>query len=55
MSTDEVIQRAALPEGEVALPVSGCLFFPFHGKMKKIKKLELVYDGPLGHGSVLIP
>lgn len=55
MSTDEIIQRAALPEGDVALPASGCLFFPFHGKMKKIKKLELVYDGPLGRGSVLIP
>jgi hypothetical protein len=46
---DERIQRASLPEGNSVAPVAGLLFFPFRGKTKSIKSLELVYDGPAGH------
>jgi len=46
---DERIQRAALPECNCAAPITGLLFFPFRGKTKSIKSLELVYDGPAGH------
>lgn len=54
-SVDELVARAALPEGDTALPAHGCLYFPFRKKMKTIKKLELVYAGPLGEGTLRIP
>ena len=54
-SIDELVMRAALPEGDMALPVSGCLYFPYKKKLKTIKKLELVYAGPLGEGMLRIP
>ncbi len=52
---DELVQRSALPEGDSALPVSGCLYFYYKGKLKSIKRLELVYEGRLGEGSVRVP
>ena len=52
---EDLVKAAALPEGELVLPVSGCLYFQYKGKLKKIKKLELVYEGPLGEASVRIP
>jgi hypothetical protein len=52
---EETVSRAALPEGEIAAPYAGCLFFPFKGKMKSIRKLELIYNGPAGELSLLIP
>jgi hypothetical protein len=52
---EELVERAQLPEGDVSLPVSGCLYFYYKGKLKSIKKLELVYEGPLGEGLVRIP
>lgn len=42
----EVLAQAALPEGDILLPVSGNLYFPFTKKIKSIKKLELVFQGP---------
>jgi hypothetical protein len=52
---EELVQNAALPEGERVLPISGCLYFQYKGKLKKIKKLELVYEGPSGETSLRIP
>jgi hypothetical protein len=52
---DELVLNAALPEGEVRVPVTGCLYFPFKKKMKTIKKLELIYDGAMGEGSLRFP
>lgn len=52
---EELVQNAALPEGDRVLPVSGCLFFQYKGKVKNIKKLELVYEGPPGEISLRIP
>jgi hypothetical protein len=52
---DELVQTAALLEGEPVLPTSGVLYFQYKGKLKKIKKLELVYEGPSGEVSLKIP
>jgi hypothetical protein len=40
----ELIQRVSLPEGTVKLPVSGYLFFPYTGKLKSLKTVELLVD-----------
>jgi hypothetical protein len=48
MSIDDRIQLSALPEGNRQMPVAGLLFFPFQGKTKSIRTLELVYEGPGG-------
>ena len=48
-SPEEVLQRSSLPEGDhLVAPFSGFLYFPYRGKMGKIKSLELIYDGPYG-------
>ena len=52
---EEIVDRAALVEGERVLPLWGCLYFPYKGKLKSIRKLELVYAGPLGDAVLLIP
>lgn len=44
----EVLAEAALPEGDLLLPVSGYLYFRYPGKIKSIKKLELLYQAPEG-------
>jgi hypothetical protein len=45
---EEQIERASLPTGDHVLPVSGVIFFPFRGKIKSLRSLELLYDGPAG-------
>lgn len=42
------VQQLAFPEGAVQGPVSGYLFFPFRGKTKSIRALELLYQSPDG-------
>ncbi len=39
------IAIAALPEGQSQKLVKGLLFFPFSGKTKSIRSLDLIYDG----------
>jgi hypothetical protein len=46
----EVAVERALPEGDRVLPVSGYLYFPYKGKPKSLKSVELVF---LGNGSAL--
>jgi hypothetical protein len=48
VSAGDLVQRAAFPEGVHVPPYAGVLFFPFTGKMKSVKALELLYEGPLG-------
>ena len=55
LSVDEVVQRSALPEEPHSSPVSGFLYFPFTGKLKKIKSLEILYDGPYGEATLRVP
>lgn len=45
---EEVVVKAALPEGAFRTPVTGYLYFPHRGAIKKIKSLELIYNGPAG-------
>jgi hypothetical protein len=40
----ELVQKVALPEGPAKHPVSGYLFFPYGGKLKSLKSVELVVD-----------
>jgi hypothetical protein len=42
------VQKAALPQGDRTLPAAGLIFFPFRGKTKNIRSVELIYDGPAG-------
>ena len=48
MPVEEAIRRASLPEGKADRPVKGCLFFPFKGKTKSIRSLELLYEAESG-------
>jgi hypothetical protein len=42
------VQKAALPEGDRALPQAGLLFFQYRGGSKGIHSVELIYAGPAG-------
>ena len=42
------VQRSSFPEGAGPGPVSGYLFFPFRGKTKSIRALELLYESQDG-------
>ena len=42
------VQKAALPEGDRALPQAGLIFFSYHGLSKGIRTIELIYNGPAG-------
>ena len=46
---EDVIAESVLPERETSLPISGYLYFPFKGKTKSIRSLELLYQGPAGN------
>jgi hypothetical protein len=53
---EDTINHLALPEGdEVHSPASGYLFFPFQSKLKSIKTLDLIYEGPLGTATLRLP
>lgn len=53
VTAEDTIEHSALPEGLFREPVNGCLFFGHPAKkMKSIKSLELIYDGPLGSGTL---
>jgi hypothetical protein len=45
---EQKVQKAAMPEGDRALPEAGLLFFTYHGLTKSIKSVELTYSGPAG-------
>jgi hypothetical protein len=42
------VQKAALAEGDRALPQAGLIFFEYRGKTEHIRSLELIYNGPAG-------
>ncbi len=44
VSATDLLIRTALPEGSFKGPVSGFLYFPWKGKPKSIKNLDLLYD-----------
>jgi hypothetical protein len=48
------LKRAAMPEGDRALPQAGVLFFPYRGKTESIKSVELIYQGPAGKATLTL-
>jgi hypothetical protein len=40
----ELVQSVALPEGLARLPVSGYVFFPYTGKLKSLKSVEMLIE-----------
>ena len=52
LPVDEVVQRSSLPEALSSGAVSGFVYFPFKGKVKKIKSLEILYEGPYGEATL---
>ena len=46
------VQRAAMPEGDRALPQAGLLYFEYHGKDKSVHSAELIYNGPAGQATL---
>lgn len=49
------VQKAALPEGDRALPQAGLIFFQYRGKEKNLQSVELLYDGPAGKATINLP
>jgi hypothetical protein len=41
---EHLINRSALPEGKFNKPLAGFLYFPYDGKLKSIKSVELLID-----------
>ncbi|HYI95953.1 MAG TPA: hypothetical protein VEX68_20595 [Bryobacteraceae bacterium] len=41
---ERLITRSALPEGRFNKPLAGFLYFPYDGKLKSIKRVELLID-----------
>jgi hypothetical protein len=48
------VQKAALPEGDRALPQAGLIFFPYRGKTQTIRSIELNYTGPAGQATLTL-
>lgn len=48
------VEKAAIPEGDRALPEAGLLFFAYHGQSDKIKSVELIYSGPAGKATLTL-
>jgi hypothetical protein len=51
---EEWLPQAELIDMRKKLPISGMLFFPYTKKVKTIKKLELIYEGPEGSTALLL-
>jgi len=48
------VQKAALPEGDRALPQAGLIFFEYRGKTERMHSLELIYTGPAGKATLTL-
>lgn len=48
------IQKAALAEGDRALPQAGLIFFQYRGKTEGIHSVELIYSGPAGTATLAL-
>jgi len=52
VTADELVVQVALPDGEHHGPTSGCLYFPYRGKVSHIHSLELLFSGPAGSATI---
>lgn len=48
------VRKAALPEGDRLLPQAGLIFFQYGGKVKNIRSVELIYEGPAGKATMAL-
>jgi hypothetical protein len=48
----KAVSNAALPEGSHATPISGYLFYPYMGKLKRVKHAEIEYTSAMGTASL---
>jgi hypothetical protein len=48
------VQKAALPEGDRALPQAGLIFFQYRGKVQSIHSVELIYAGSAGKATLAL-
>ena len=46
------VRKAAIPEGDRALPIAGLVFFQYRGRDKSIHSVELIYEGGAGKATV---
>jgi hypothetical protein len=51
---EQHVQKAAMQEGDRALPQAGLLFFQYRGKAEGIKSLELIYSGAAGKATLTL-
>lgn len=51
---EEIVVKAALPEGPIRTHVKGYIYFAFKGKPSSLKRVELLYTGPAGETSLLL-
>jgi hypothetical protein len=51
----ELVVQAALPEGERHGSTSGFLYFPYRGKIGRIRSIELVVASPAGSATLPLP
>jgi len=56
MPVEERVERASLQQGEQKLPSAGLIYFPYSGKTKSLRSLELIYEGSAGKATLkLLP
>jgi hypothetical protein len=51
---EQRVQKAALPEGDRALPQAGLVFFQYRGKVDGIHSVELTYNGEGGKATLAL-
>jgi hypothetical protein len=51
---EQRVQKAALPEGDRALPQAGLVFFQYRGKADGIHSVELTYNGAGGKATLAL-
>lgn len=49
---EQRVLKASFPEGERALPQAGLLFFEYHGSLKNVRSMELIYNGAAGQAAI---
>jgi len=49
VKAEDLVVETALPEGEHHGPTSGFLYFPYRGKVSRVRSLELVFTSPAGN------
>jgi hypothetical protein len=55
IKAEELVVQAAWPEGEHHGPASGFLYFPYRGKISRIRTVELLIAGASGSTTLALP